>query len=640
MRSKLSSLLTLAALVLLIVAPASPATGNEHDVYRFQGGGWGHGVGMSQYGAQGQALEGRTYDQILAHYYQGTELAPLESLVLRSDALTTIEDALWVGIDQNQTSMSFEAIGGQLDLCQVGDGTGPCPRPEHPQPGETWRFERVGGGCQWVRNGVALGPQIGSCRASVSWDDTTTRIKLNGRDYAYGTIKVRSEGVASGSFHISLAIDLDTYVRGIAEMPQSWSIEALKAQAVAARTYAAYRFLSLERPELRSAADAGLSLGQKTLCWCHVRDTVSDQVYVGYASETGANSANWLAAVESTATQVVTYTGPDWPSFTRDRVIGAFYFSSSHGMTETNIGGFGSTVQYPYLLSVDDHWSADSGLNPNAYWEKDVTSTTIASALGWDEVTLVDLLNPAPGTSVTFAGVSNGSAVSVTKGGAWMRSNLKLASPHVTGLVGDPEGLPQGAEEPIVVVHPFVDLEGNLHEAAISTIWQVGITQGCTGEQYCPEDAVVRWQMALFLMRLWPLTGFDPPAGFDQGFEDLDGLTPDAVFAVNRLVELGISTGVSETQFSPNTDVTRWQMALFLTRLAEAAGVALPDGSDQGFTDIGDLPADTQKAINQLRQLGVTMGTSSTQFSPSPGVRRDEMASFLSRTLELAGLGN
>lgn len=634
MRSKISSLLAFALLALMV--SSTPASADGHDVYRFQGGGWGHGVGMSQYGAYGQALEGRTYDQILAHYYQGTALAQLDSLVLRTDALTTVEDALWVGLDQNLTSMTFEAIGGQLDLCQVGDGTGPCPRPEHPQPGESWRFERVGGGCQWVRNGVALGPQVGGCRASISWDDTTTRIRVNGREYAYGTIKIRGEGVAAGNFHVSLALDLEEYVRGIAEMPQRWSLEALKAQAVAARTFAVYRFLTLERPDMRTASDAGLALGQKTLCWCHVRDTIFDQVYLGFAAETGIDSPNWLAAVESTALGVVTYTGPDWPSFTRDRVIGAFYFSSSAGLTESNIDGFGSSVQYPYLVSVDDHWSADPNLNPNAYWEKDVDASLITSALGWGQLDLVDLLNSAPAARVAFAGQANGASVSATKGGSWLRSNLKLASPHVTGLVGDPEGPPLGGPgAPVVIVHPFADLDGNLHEASVSIIWQSGITQGCTASEYCPADDVARWQMALFLTRLWSLTGFDPPSGIEQGLSDLDGMSPEAVRAINSLVELGISTGVSDTEFAPLDSVSRWQMALFLTRLTAAAGVSMPDGSDQGFTDIVDLPATTQTAINQLKQLGITKGTSTTTFTPDPAVRRDEMASFIARTLAL-----
>ena len=48
-------------------------------------------------------------------------------------------------------------------------------------------------------------------------------------------------------------------------------------------------------------------------------------------------------------------------------------------------------------------------------------------------------------------------------------------------------------------------------------------------------------------------------------------------------------------------------MALFLTRQAQTQGVSLPDGSDQGFTDIGTYPSEVQIAINQLAQLGITL---------------------------------
>ena len=94
------------ALILLIIVgsmlmPASAASAQAQEVYRFEGGGWGHGVGMSQYGAYGQALDGASYTQILAHYYQGTWIAPHGSLALRSDALTTLPEALWVGLDQS-----------------------------------------------------------------------------------------------------------------------------------------------------------------------------------------------------------------------------------------------------------------------------------------------------------------------------------------------------------------------------------------------------------------------------------------------------------------------------------------------------------------------------------------------------------
>ncbi len=91
--------------------------------------------------------------------------------------------------------------------------------------------------------------------------------------------------------------------------------------------------------------------------------------------------------------------------------------------------------------------------------------------------------------------------------------------------------------------------------------------------------------------------------------------------------------GTSATTFSPNSSVLRWQMALFLTRTVTALGVALPNGAGQGFTDIGSMPAATQTAINQIRQLGISLGTSATSFNPLGVVPRWQMALFLSRLL-------
>ena len=632
--------LLLLVLVIAMLAPAAVVSAQTDEVYRFEGGGWGHGVGLSQYGAYGQALEGRTYSEILAHYYQGTGIAPHGTLALRSDALSAVSDALWVGLDQDQTKVTFEAVGGLLDLCQVNDGTGPCPRPEHPQPGELWTLEKVSGGCRFFLNGVAVGPQAGGCRASISWDDTTTRIKLNGREYAYGTVKIRTAFVESGNFHVSLAIDLEDYMRGIAEMPPHWAQEALRAQSVAARTFAVYRFLTYERPTLRTESDAGLADSRKATCWCHVRDWSIDQVYLGYSQETGIDSPNWLSAVAATADQVVIYEGADWPSFTRDKVAGAFYFSSSAGFTENNIDGFGSSVQYPYLVSVDDHWSTNAGLNPNAYWEKDVAAPVLAAALNWDSVTTVDLLKAAPAASVEFRGLLNGSEVSVIKGAAWLQSNMSLASPHITGLVGDPTGPAQGAQDPTPTNHPFTDLTGNIHERSIDTIWEQGITAGCDVDLYCPDGSVQRWQMAIFLVRLWPMSGFDAPSNVDQGFTDIGELNEFTQGSINILAQLGFTSGTSPTTFDPNGVVTRWQMAIFLARVVERAGIALPDGSDQGFVDLDGILDSARLAINQIKQLGITAGTSATTFGPENAVRRDEMGTFLARTMEMLIAGS
>src|SRR3954451_12993168 len=60
------------------VAPAGSGA-----LFLFSGHGWGHGVGMSQYGAYGYAQHGWTFQQILAHYYPGTSLGPLPATTLR-----------------------------------------------------------------------------------------------------------------------------------------------------------------------------------------------------------------------------------------------------------------------------------------------------------------------------------------------------------------------------------------------------------------------------------------------------------------------------------------------------------------------------------------------------------------------------
>jgi hypothetical protein len=91
--------------------------------------------------------------------------------------------------------------------------------------------------------------------------------------------------------------------------------------------------------------------------------------------------------------------------------------------------------------------------------------------------------------------------------------------------------------------------------------------------------------------------------------------------------------GTTGAKFSPNLTVSRVQMAQFITRLHSAAGTSLPDGTDQGFTDIGNLDAEAQTAINQLVQLGDANGTSTTTFSPLANTLRWHMALFLTRAL-------
>ena len=124
-------------------------------------------------------------------------------------------------------------------------------------------------------------------------------------------------------------------------------------------------------------------------------------------------------------------------------------------------------------------------------------------------------------------------------------------------------------------------------------------------------------------------TGVVPVAGFS------DITSSD----VDCIAYYGVTKGTTATTYSPNDNVTRWQMALFLTRMAGPSGITLGDGSAQGFTDISGKSAEIQTAINQLKQLGVTIGKTATTYAPDDKVTREEMALFIARLLKKSPVG-
>jgi hypothetical protein len=180
---------------------------------------------------------------------------------------------------------------------------------------------------------------------------------------------------------------------------------------------------------------------------------------------------------------------------------------------------------------------------------------------------------------------------------------------------------------------------------AIDCLVHYGITQGTSATTFSPNGSVTRWQMALFLTRQAVDHGLALGDGATQGFTDISGLDAATQTAINQLKQLGITSGTSATTFDPNGLVSRWQMALFMTRLAVKAGFTLGSGADQGFTDLTGLDAATVTAINQAKQAGIADGTSATTFVPFANTLRWHMALFLTRVLAVdgvvpAGLGN
>lgn len=432
--------LLVVVLVAIIVATsaagsaAAPADGEVE----FIGGGFGHSIGLSQYGAQGMALDGYSGAQIATHYFAGTSVARYQDVLPSSSFLLSYPEPLWVGLLQNRLTFSFKAIGGDLELCQAGDGEGACPKSVTPHDGELWSFTYDGNDCQFSYNGPQGNP--GDCSASISWNEGT-RVELPdlGLSFAHGTLKIRPVGTAPNlKFHVSLAIDVDDYVLGIDEMPPSWQPAALQAQAIAARTYAVAKAQQRETGSRGGTlADAALSDYWRDLCWCHVRATPADQNYDGWDQE---QQASWVAAATATAGQVLTH--PD-DGFTENGVIEAFYSSSSSGVTETNVGGFGSSVQYPYLVSVDDHWASDPVFNPKAVWTKTVTEAALRAALAatskpwhadFTSITGIALVNGPPETTVRVTGLPGGAAAAVDVPGWWLRSQFGLTSPQVRSI--------------------------------------------------------------------------------------------------------------------------------------------------------------------------------------------------------------
>ena len=553
------AVVAVAALVLTLIPTGAPAVAAPGQLVHFEGSGWGHGVGMSQYGSHAMATAGMTAEQILTYYYSGTTVKPAVQALDPESFMLTDPDPLWIGLAQNQTSLRFQVQNGQAGLCKAGDGEGECLPPlngtQFAAPGENWEFRTLGSGaCQFFNEGVAVG-NPGTCRGSITWlDQPDTRVFFpdTGRTYARGTLKIRPNGPAA--FHVLLEIGLEDYIYGIGEVPSSWPMEALKAQAIAARTYGA-------RQALRWGPEAGFTAGRQGQCWCQLFSTVADQNYVGWSKESGLDGNRWVQAVASTAGQVVTH-----PAAPEQTIITAYYSSSSGGNTESNISGLGHTSPIPYLVSVADPWSQDP-FNPFRAWTKDVTGADVADAYGLDSVSAITVASrheSGSAASVNITGLLNGSRSRSLDPVVSVKSTFGLRS-SVFDVSVEVSFLP-----------PFKDDDGSPYEEDIVTIYEAGITKGCAVDLYCPTDPVPRWQMALYLTRLHTASFYELPNGSSQGFKDLGGMSTEAILAINQLKQLAITKGTSATTYTPLQDVPRWQMALFITRLLAADGVPLP----------------------------------------------------------------
>jgi len=294
-RATLLSLLALG----LAVGPASggftPPAVKGTPQFVISGHGWGHGVGMSQWGAYGYAQKGVSYDKIVTHYFPGTELdattvKSVRVLLVKTPSITISSTGPWKVKDASAAAVTMPA--GKLTL---------NPQLSFKLPGTT-------------ELKTFAGPLV-----------FTSQTPLVFKKAYRGTFTVTSDGK---DLTLINTVPLEQYLYAVvpSEMPKTWPAEALKAQAVAARSYALAQ--------------------RKTSGPFDVYPDTRSQVYGGVSAE----APTATAAVDATAGQVLTYEG---------KIATTYFFSSSGGRTASSSDVW-KGAPIPYLASVSDPYDTAS----------------------------------------------------------------------------------------------------------------------------------------------------------------------------------------------------------------------------------------------------------------------------------------
>ena len=325
----------------LVVVPALPAGAVEvnqsYAVARtvvLSGHGFGHGHGMSQYGAQGAAKQGLTYKQIIDFYYPGTAWSQVTGRVrvlISADTSSDVVVAAVPGlrltdIAARKTYALPSPRGVKRWRIAVGAGS----KSVVDYLTGAWHRWKPGGRAALVGDG-----QFGAPSPMTLFTPAGTRTYR-------GALRSASPVKGGGARDTVNVLSMDDYVRGVIprEMPASWQTEAVKAQAVAARTYATW------------------SRGQFPTRYYQICDTSYCQVYGG----AGAEDPRSNAAVTATAKQILTYDGR--PAFAQ--------FSSSSG-------GWTSAGSVPYLAAKADPYDDYDG-NPVHAWTAELGAAKVERA--------------------------------------------------------------------------------------------------------------------------------------------------------------------------------------------------------------------------------------------------------------------
>lgn len=364
-----------ASTLVCALALGAPSVAAADSSFAVSGRGWGHGIGLSQWGAKGYAETGWDYTRILGWYFQKTTLGTRAELTVKVDldakkaarsswriAAASSSTTLTVS-DYTNGARSVEVTRGATVWITFSGG------------GTVLRADRYDSVKQAHVAGSVVATFPGSVLASTgSASASKVRILGTSGPFSQSNIAWRGRIRFTPSTTTGRAIDyvpMEQYLRGVVprESGSSFPDEALKAQAVAARSYA------------YGAAASGAIL------WCTTMSQVYNGADDGSASHEAASTDD---AVASTAGKVVTY---------GSSVVQTFFFSSSGGRTANSkdvwFSSKSDNVSPVYYTSVAD---ADSA-SPDYRWSvSDMSGTTLAGKL---RSHYASLAQPSPATVTT-----------------------------------------------------------------------------------------------------------------------------------------------------------------------------------------------------------------------------------------------
>ena len=320
----------------------APADGS----WTVDGRGWGHGIGLSQWGAQGAAIQGRTADQILAFYYPGTTSGSVANdtvEVALSALVPTSTVTLWAPAGQSGFTVSVDGgssrqvTGGRLTVTRTATGYA-VERRTGPTAAVAERLTLDG-----TQLRVATGDGVVVARTSTATTGTWYR----------GTIRL-APSTAAGTFDVVNDVLLEDYLRGVVprEVSPSWHGQALRAQAIAARSYV-------------------LSEGRKSANF-ETCDTTQCQVYGGRAIVDAAGKVTSPKehaltddAVRTTAGTVRKY----------GSAVAFTQFSATNG---GHSRAASNPTRHPYLTAQPDPYTGTASGDTRTRWTSELRVDTVA----------------------------------------------------------------------------------------------------------------------------------------------------------------------------------------------------------------------------------------------------------------------